>query len=102
MDDAIVITSGTFLRCRHNVIDVVPSLTDYEDAPNVADLEVLRLGSVVTCGAGATTLAKRMSLPKDFKRQEGTVLVIHIEAAPDEHPRLVELGVQIHRGGFGW
>ena len=93
MDDVIVHTRGTLLRYRSDLI---------EEVADAGDLPVLRLGSEVACGVGATTLGRKMSPPKDFKRQRGTVVVVHLETEPDDRPRVVELGVELDRDRFAW
>ena len=40
---------------------------------------MLRLGSEVRCGIGFTMLARKKSKTKDYKRQRGTVIVVHVE-----------------------
>ena len=91
MDDVIVATNG---RLFHWHREEVTSVTDGGDLP------VLRLGSEVTCGIGATTLSRKKSLPRDFKNKPGVILVIHLEATTDDaavNPRVIELGVQLDR-----
>jgi len=94
MDDAIVIHHGTLLHWHGDTIEAVA---------DTGGALVIRLGSEVLCGVGRTTQRKQMSTPKNFKNTRGTIAVIYTETREDDVvPAVIELGVQLQRGGLAW